>query len=91
MSRLPRFAAASLLVADDVAQLNHYRTLGYFAHVPDSIGELSAIVAGANPGRRSLEELVLAVNLGLALEDVATARLIYEAAQRVGCGTRLPL
>jgi len=39
--------------------------------------ELGAVVAGAQPGRTSDEEITLFKSLGLAVEDVATAELLY--------------
>jgi ornithine cyclodeaminase/alanine dehydrogenase-like protein (mu-crystallin family) len=31
------------------------------------------------------------MNLGLAIEDMATAKLVYEKAKKMGVGTKLPL
>src|SRR5215203_3217193 len=42
--------------------------------------EVGEIVSGAKPGRRSAEEVTLFKSLGLAVEDVATAELIYHKA-----------
>ncbi len=85
------FSAAAVLASDDVAQLDYYRTLGYFGGVPAHIGELSKIVAGCSPGRRTAEDLCVAVNLGVAFEDVAVAKLIYDVAVARGAGPHLPL
>jgi alanine dehydrogenase len=38
------------------------------------------VVAGTKPGRRSAEEITLFKSLGLAVEDVATAELVYRKA-----------
>src|SRR5215207_7673354 len=47
-------------------------------------GEISAeigeVTAGTKPGRRSAEDVTLFKSLGLAVEDVATAELIYHKA-----------
>jgi alanine dehydrogenase len=47
-------------------------------------GEISAeigeVTAGTKPGRRSAEEITLFKSLGLAVEDVATAELVYRKA-----------
>jgi len=37
-------------------------------------------VAGTKPSRRSAEEVTLFKSLGLAVEDVATANLVYRKA-----------
>jgi alanine dehydrogenase len=42
--------------------------------------EIGQVVAGTKPGRRSAEEVTLFKSLGLAVEDVATAELVYRNA-----------
>jgi alanine dehydrogenase len=42
--------------------------------------EIGEVVSGARPGRRSAEEITLFKSLGLAVEDVATAELVYHKA-----------
>jgi alanine dehydrogenase len=42
--------------------------------------EIGEVVAGTKPGRRSDEEVTLFKSLGLAVEDVATAELVYRKA-----------
>ena len=42
--------------------------------------EVGEVVAGAKPGRQQAEEITLFKSLGLAVEDVATADLIYHKA-----------
>ncbi len=48
--------------------------------------ELSAIVAGRHPGRRSPSEVTLFKSLGLGLEDLAAASLVYDLAIKSGAG-----
>jgi alanine dehydrogenase len=43
--------------------------------------EVGEVISGAKPGRRSAEEVTLFKSLGLAVEDVATAELVYRKAQ----------
>jgi ornithine cyclodeaminase/alanine dehydrogenase-like protein (mu-crystallin family) len=45
------------------------------------------VVSGTKPGRRSTEEVTLFKSLGLAVEDVATAELIYRKALDEGPST----
>jgi alanine dehydrogenase len=45
--------------------------------------EVGEVVNGAKPGRQSPEEVTLFKSLGLAVEDVATAHLIYRKAASV--------
>jgi ornithine cyclodeaminase len=50
------------------------------------VAELGELLTGA-PGRRSPEEITLFKGLGLAIEDLAAARFIYERAVATGAGT----
>ena len=84
-------AEVDKLATDDRAQLDYYRTVGYFAQTPEPYADLGQIVAGRRPGRESDEERAISINLGLALEDVATARLIYDRASEGGVGIEVPL
>ena len=84
-------AETDKLATDDQAQLAYYRTVGYFGQTPAPYADLGEIVVGTAPGRESAEERTMSVNLGLAIEDVATARLIYLRALAGGVGVDLPL
>lgn len=44
------------------------------------VGEIGQVVAGTKPGRHSVEEITLFKSLGLAVEDVITAELVYRKA-----------
>ncbi len=44
------------------------------------VGEVGELVGGALPGRQSADEITLFKSLGLAVEDVATANLVYHKA-----------
>lgn len=85
------FREADKLATDDAAQLDHFRTCGYFGDTPPPYADLGEIVAGTKPGRESPGERAICVNLGLALDDVATAAVLYERAVAAGIGTHLPL
>ncbi|MBZ5667208.1 MAG: ornithine cyclodeaminase family protein [Acidobacteriia bacterium] len=76
---------------DDVPQLHHYRDIGYFQDIPAIYADLGELVTGRKPGREKPEERTIACNLGLALDDIAVAPLIYERALEKGIGTWLPL
>ena len=79
------------LATDDVAQMRYYRQAGYFRDTPEVYADLGEIVAGRKPGRESASERTAAVNLGLALDDMATAIRVYQRAQARGIGRALPL
>ena len=76
---------------DDREQLTYYKKLGYFSNIPNVYADLSEIVSSKKPGRENSDERVMSMNLGLAIEDMATAILIYEEAKKTGVGKRLPL
>jgi ornithine cyclodeaminase/alanine dehydrogenase-like protein (mu-crystallin family) len=76
---------------DDHAQFQYYKSIGYFQTTPDPYADLGEIVAGLKPGRQNPQERTLAVNLGLAMDDMAVAPEIYRRAKAMGIGTWLPL
>lgn len=76
---------------DDLAQMEYYRTVGYFKETPQPYADLGEIVAGKKPGRQSPTERTMAMNLGLAMDDMAVAPTIYQRAKEMGLGVVLPL
>ena len=52
---------------------------------------LGELVVGQKPGRESPDEKTMTANLGLALDDMAVAPLIFRKATEKGLGTWLPL
>jgi ornithine cyclodeaminase/alanine dehydrogenase len=81
---------AARVFVDDWEQASHSGEI----NVPYSQGRLTE-VAGSLPdllcgriaGRRSDTEITVFDSTGLALQDVAVARLVYDAAARAGTGT----
>jgi ornithine cyclodeaminase/alanine dehydrogenase-like protein (mu-crystallin family) len=53
--------------------------------------ELGAVVAGQTPGRPTLEAITLFKSVGIALEDVATAGLVYALARERDLGAQLDI
>jgi len=76
---------------DDHAQFQYYKSVGYFQQTPNPYADLGEIVAGLKPGRQNEKERTLAINLGLALDDMAVAPTIVQRAQEKGLGMWLPL
>jgi len=74
---------------DDTEQFEYYRQHGHFAGMPTRYEEVAGLVSGKT-GRRNEAERYLVVNLGLALEDMATALPIYKRALDREVGTWLP-
>jgi len=58
---------------------------------PESVTEVGEVLAGRKPGRQSRDEITLYKSTGHAVEDAATARLVYDRACDMGVGVRLPL
>lgn len=82
---------ADKIATDDVDQMEYYRSEGYFQQTPAAYADLGELAAGLKAGRQSADERIISMNLGLALEDMATAIRIYERAVAQGIGTQLPL
>ena len=79
------------IATDDHDQFSYYRDLGYFKSTPPPYADLGEIVAGSKPGREGPDERCMAINLGLALDDIAVAPEVYRRAVEMGLGVRLPL
>jgi len=79
------------LSTDDHAQFRYYKGVGFFQSTPDPYADLGEIVAGHKPGRQNPTERTMAINLGLALDDMAVAPEIYRRARESGLGTWLAL
>jgi ornithine cyclodeaminase/alanine dehydrogenase len=82
---------ASKFCTDDTEQLLHYRQVGYFQDIPPIHADLGELVAGRKPGRQRAEERTMTANLGLAIDDMAVAPILYRRALEKGIGTKLPL
>lgn len=48
--------------------------------LPEAVYELGQVIAGHLPGRRGPEDITLFASQGLALEDLAAARIVYDRA-----------
>lgn len=81
----------SKIYTDDVKQLEYYKSVGYFENIPEVLGDLGDLLNNKIIGRESAEERILAMNLGLALDDMAVAPLIYKKALELNIGTELDL
>jgi len=76
---------------DDLEQLLYYQSVGYFRDIPNVHADLGELVTGKKLGRENDFERTMSINLGLAIEDVATAIRIYDKAKSKGIGTWLKL
>jgi len=50
------------------------------------VGEVGEVLVGKAPGRTSPDDITLFKSLGIAIEDLASARYVYEKAQERGVG-----
>jgi ornithine cyclodeaminase/alanine dehydrogenase-like protein (mu-crystallin family) len=87
----PALGEADKFCTDDVPQLEHYRAMGYFQNIPPIYASLGELVTGQKPGRQSRQERTMTANLGLALDDMATAPIVYRRACEKGIGVWLDL
>jgi ornithine cyclodeaminase/alanine dehydrogenase-like protein (mu-crystallin family) len=78
--------AAALVEAGDLLLARAEGRIGE-GHV---VAELGEVAAGA-AGRRDAAEITLFKSLGLAVEDVVSARLAFERARELGLGTAVEL
>ncbi|WP_135606085.1 alanine dehydrogenase [Methanococcoides sp. NM1] len=86
----------SRVVVDDIAQASHSGEI----NVPLSSGvikvdniccELGEVIAGLKPGRLDDSDITVFDSTGLAIQDVATALLVYNAAKEKVVGKKLPM
>lgn len=82
---------ASKFCTDDIPQLEYYRSIGYFQNIPPVYASVGELVAGKKRGRENARERTMTANLGLAMDDMATAPLVYKRAVERGIGVWLPL
>jgi alanine dehydrogenase len=86
----------SRVVVDDMAQASHSGEV----NVPLSSGvitaddiccEIGEVIAGLKAGRSDDSDITVFDSTGLAIQDVATALLVYNAAKEKGVGKKLPM
>jgi ornithine cyclodeaminase/alanine dehydrogenase-like protein (mu-crystallin family) len=85
--------ASSAVIVDlgeqcaSIGELHHALDAGLMT-LDQVRAELGEVVTGKKPGRISDDEIVIFDSTGTALQDVATASLVYERAVSEGFGTR---
>ena len=53
--------------------------------------DLGELAAGLKPGRQDEKERIFSMNMGIAVDDMVTAKIVYDRALQKGIGTRWPL
>jgi len=76
---------------DDNAQLLHSKEIGYLQNIPPLHADLGELATGTKPGRETPDERTMTANLGLAIDDMAVAPLIFKRAVEKGVGTWLSM
>lgn len=78
---------------DDIGQLLAIKEHGgYFSGIPGSIyADIGELAAGLKPGRANATERIFSMNMGIAIDDMVTAKVLYQRALETGAGVRLPL
>ncbi len=74
---------ADKFLTGDISQLEHYREIGYFQDIPSIYADLGELASGKKKGREGDEERTIICNLGLAINDMATAILALPAPLRL--------
>lgn len=86
----PALLSSATIVADSLEQVcaigdTHHAISAGLMRKEGIYAELSEIVAGRKPGRTSDDEITIFDSTGVAIEDAATATLVYEKA----CAARI--
>jgi ornithine cyclodeaminase/alanine dehydrogenase len=55
------------------------------------VAELGELITGKKPGRANDKEITLFKSNGLAIQDVATAKLVYDKAMQAGIGAKVEI
>jgi len=87
----PAMHSMNKFLTDDTEQLLYYKSLGYFKDIPSTYANLEDIVLGRKPARENDREMIMSMNLGLAIEDIAVAARLVERAKGSGPGEWLHL
>ena len=85
---------ASLATVDSKEELgleagNLLQALETGVVLPEAVREIGQVIAGQVPGRTSPEQITLFASQGLAIEDLAAARLAYDRAKEGGVGREI--
>lgn len=90
----PEIMVTSKLVVDvteqcaTIGELHHALQKGLVTRA-DVYAELGEIIAGRKPGRTSDQEVIVFDSTGMALQDVASAAIVFEKAIKNGIGLKM--
>ena len=86
------YKSATRYYVDSVEQHELLIGYGYYPFgLPTITGETGALAAGLVPGRSSPDDLPIFNNVGMAVEDMLCAKIIFERALKMDLGVQPPL
>jgi len=90
----PEILLRSKIIVDDMVQALHSGEVNvplskHYISENDIHAQLGEVMVGLKPGRTSEDEITIFDSTGLAIQDVATAHLVYERAVREGLGRQV--
>jgi ornithine cyclodeaminase/alanine dehydrogenase-like protein (mu-crystallin family) len=85
------FQKSDFICTDDLGQFEHFRSTGLFSSCPNNLADLARVISGEIKGRKSNDQVVTSINIGIALEDMSVAPLIYKKAREKNIGVWLDL
>lgn len=90
----PELLIRSKIIVDDVIQALHSGEVNvplskHYISENDIHAELGEVIVGLKPGRTNDEEITIFDSTGLAIQDVASAHLVYERAVSKGLGKQV--
>ncbi|GHU21042.1 N-[(2S)-2-amino-2-carboxyethyl]-L-glutamate dehydrogenase SbnB [Spirochaetia bacterium] len=79
-------------IVDSREQTEQFKNYGYYPFgYPEIYAETGEIAAGKIPGREDPDELIIANNFGMAVEDMFVVRALFDRALEHSIGIKLPL
>jgi ornithine cyclodeaminase/alanine dehydrogenase len=86
------YKSADRYYVDSIEQHELLKGYGYYPWgLPTITGETGALAAGLVPGRKDKDDLLIFNNVGMAVEDMLCAKIIFERALKMNLGVKLPL
>ena len=90
----PELIIRSKIVVDDIVQALHSGEVNvplskHYISENDIHAQLGEVIVGLKPGRTSEEEITIFDSTGLAIQDVASAHLVYQRALSKGFGKQV--
>ncbi len=86
------FNRADKFLVDSLDEMKYFMTVGYLPNgLPPLHGEIGEVIAGLKRGRERDDELIINMNIGMAVEDVVVGKDIFHRACEKDIGCLLPL